>query len=131
MDGKMAHADGAMSGDGGARHARERDFHFLSGADQGFDPPAAAERRDWGAAIDLVKEACEAIRFAEERAQAAQDYAKQLVSHHKEQLKAADARTAAAERRAEQALQRAVDAESWLARLHDAIVEGFTRREKA
>ena len=45
-----------------------------------------AEQRDWGSAIDLVKEACEAIRLAEARAQSAQDYAKQLIAHHKEQI---------------------------------------------
>ncbi len=111
---------------------REKVFQFAPRSEQtATETPLGNERRDWGAAIDLVKEASEAIRFAEERAQAAEDYSAQLATYHKEQLKAAEGRIAAAERRAEVAQLRAAEAESWLSRFHDAINEGFGRFTKA
>lgn len=84
-------------------------------------------KRDWSSAIDLVNEAFEAIRLADERAVAAENYHQQLVQHHKEQVKTMESRIAVSEKRAEVAEQRAKDAESWLARFHDTIVDGFQR----
>ena len=89
------------------------------------DASPVADRRDWAAAIELIHEASEAVRLAQERAVEAEDYAKQLASYHKEQMKAAEARVASAEKRAETALLRATEAESWLVRFHDAIIDGF------
>lgn len=106
---------------------REKVFHFQPRGEQVAEAPQQAERRDWAAAIDLVKEASEAVRFAEERAETAETYSRQLAAFHKEQIKAAEQRIAAAERRADAALQRANEAESWLNRFHDAIVQGFGR----
>ena len=103
---------------------REKVFHFQPRLEPAAETPPA-ERRDWGAALDLINEASEAVRWAEERAQTAEDYSKQLAIFHKEQLKAADQRVANADKRAEAALQRATEAEAWLTRFHDAIVEGF------
>ncbi len=84
-------------------------------------------KRDWSSAIDLVNEAFEAIRLADERAIAAENYHQQLVQHHKEQVKGLEARIAASDKRAEFAEGRLKDAENWLARFHDTIVDGFQR----
>ena len=84
-------------------------------------------KRDWSSAIDLVNEAFEAIRLADERAVAAENYHQQLVQHHKEQVKGLEARIAAAEKRGDVAETRLKEAENWLARFHDTIVDGFQR----
>lgn len=84
-------------------------------------------KRDWSSAIDLVNEAFEAIRLADERAVAAENYHQQLVQHHKEQVKNLEARITVSEKRAETAEARLKDAENWLARFHDTIVDGFQR----
>lgn len=84
-------------------------------------------KRDWSAALDLVNEAFEAIRMAEERAAAAEDYQRELIQHHAEQMRAIENRLAAAERRAEMAEARAKETESWLVKYHDTIVDGFQR----
>ena len=86
-----------------------------------------APKRDWSSAIDLVNEAFEAIRLADERAVAAENYHQQLIQHHKEQVRGLETRIATAEKRAEGAEGRLKEAESWLARFHDTIVDGFQR----
>lgn len=96
-----------------------------SGGDRVAAP--VAPQRDWSAALDLVNEAYEAIRIAEERAAAAEDYSKQLTQYHSEQLRVTDARLAAAEKRAEAAEARARDAEDWLVKFHDTILDGFQK----
>lgn len=95
----------------------------------GGDRPAtgSGHQRDWSAALDLVNEAYEAIRIAEERATAAEDYSKQLTQYHGEQLRVADGRLAAAEKRAEIAEARAREAEDWLVKFHDTILDGFQK----
>ena len=84
-------------------------------------------KRDWSAALDLVNEAFEAIRMAEERAAAAEDYQRQLIQHHAEQMRAVENRLSASERRAEMAEARAKETEAWLVKYHDTIVDGFQR----
>ena len=96
-----------------------------SGNERAATPPA--HQRDWSAALDLVNEAYEAIRLAEERAAAAEDYSKQLTQYHSEQLRVSDARLAASEKRAEVAEARARDAEEWLVKFHDTILDGFQK----
>ena len=93
-------------------------------ADQGREdrPP---QKRDWSSAIDLVNEACEAVRLAEERASTAERYSQQLNQYYAEQVKGLELRLQTAERRAEAANQRAAEAEEWLVRFHDSIVTGF------
>ncbi len=93
------------------------------GAAERGEPP----KRDWSSAIDLVNEAFEAIRLADERAVAAENYHQQLIQHHKEQVRSLESRITAAEKRAEGAEGRLKEAESWLARFHDTIVDGFQR----
>jgi chromosome segregation ATPase len=92
-----------------------------------------SQKRDWSAAIDLVREASEAIRLSEERATELEGRTQELLQRFREELKSAQARIAASEKRAEEAEGRARDAESrmkdaeqWLERFHDAILDGFT-----
>lgn len=101
---------------------------FVAEAEKGTQTPA----RDWASALELVREASEAIRVGEERAN-------QLEEHLAEVLKEATAeiqrlnelvaegeqKLAQAQARAEAADARAVEAETWLAKLHDAVVASF------
>lgn len=83
------------------------------------------QKRDWSSAIDLVNEACEAVRLAEERAATAERYSQQLNQYYAEQVKGLELRLQTAEKRADAANGRAAEAEEWLVRFHDAIVNGF------
>jgi hypothetical protein len=83
------------------------------------------QKRDWSSAIDLVNEACEAVRLAEERASTAERYSQQLNQYYAEQVRGLELRLQTAEKRAEAANGRAAEAEEWLIRFHDAIVSGF------
>ena len=83
------------------------------------------QKRDRSSAIDLVNEACEAVRLAEERASTAERYSQQLNQYYAEQVKGLELRLQTAEKRAEAANARAAEAEEWLIRFHDAIVSGF------
>jgi hypothetical protein len=83
------------------------------------------QKRDWSSAIDLVNEACEAVRLAEERASTAERYSQQLNQYYAEQVRGLELRIQTAEKRAEAANARAAEAEEWLIRFHDAIVSGF------
>lgn len=94
---------------------------------------AAALKRDWSAAIELVREASEAIRLSEERATELEARTQDLLTRFREELKSAQARIAASEKRAEEADARAQEAEArrkeaedWLERFHDAILHGFS-----
>ena len=91
------------------------------------DRGGAGPKRDWSAALDLVNEAFEAIRMAEERTAAAEDYQRQLIQHHAEQIRALETRLSNSEKRAEAAEARAKETESWLVKYHDTIVDGFQR----
>ena len=91
------------------------------------DRGAAGPKRDWSAALDLVNEAFEAIRMAEERTAAAEDYQRQLIQHHAEQIRALENRLSNSEKRAEAAEARAKETEAWLVKYHDTIVDGFQR----
>jgi hypothetical protein len=91
-----------------------------------YATPQTPMRRDWASAIELVNEACEAIRIAEEKASAAEHYSEELNQYHTEQAKMAAAKISTLEKRLESAESRANEAEEWLLRFHDAIVEGFT-----
>ena len=101
--------------------------NFRGDRPNGQDGARDGLKRDWSSAIDLVNEAFEAIRLADERAVAAESYHQQLVQHHKEQVKGLEARIATSEKRADVAETRLKEAENWLARFHDTIVDGFQR----
>jgi hypothetical protein len=95
-----------------------------AGGDSGREEKSL-QKRDWSSAIDLVNEACEAVRLAEERASTAERYSQQLNQYYAEQVKGLELRLQTAEKRAEAANARAAEAEEWLIRFHDAIVTGF------
>jgi hypothetical protein len=88
-------------------------------------PNGTAQRRDWASAIELVNEASQAIRLAEEKASAAERYSEELNQYHLEQAKLAEAKINALEKRLNLAESRANEAEEWLRRFHDAIMDGF------
>jgi chromosome segregation ATPase len=132
MEPSKASAEAPVEPDAqGAVEAENRDrvlkfsnsFKDRNGGGERGDQP----KRDWSSAIDLVNEAFEAIRLADERAVAAENYHQQLIQHHKEQVRSLESRITAAEKRAEGAEGRLKEAESWLARFHDTIVDGFQR----
>lgn len=90
--------------------------------------------RDFKSAIDLIKEASEAIRLSEERAVELEQQLHQVSTRANEQVKALEIQVAALERRllkseerARAAEVRANDAETWLSRLHDTIITSFRR----
>lgn len=81
--------------------------------------------RDWASAIELINEAAEAVRLADERAVAAERYSQELAQYYTEQAKAAELKIAGLEKRLEVTEAKARDAEEWLVRFHDAIMSGF------
>lgn len=100
--------------------------------DETLPAPANAGRtRDWSASLDLIHEATAAIRISEERAAELEQELERTVARALERATALEAQVAAAQTRADLAERRADEAEEWLARLHDAVVEGFTRRAPA
>jgi len=86
------------------------------------NPPSG---RDWSAGVDLVAEAADAVRLADERANSAERYSQELVTYYSEQVKTAEMKIAALEKRLEVSEAKAQEAEEWLARFHDAIMTGF------
>jgi hypothetical protein len=88
--------------------------------------------RDWSAALDLVRQAAEMIRAAEQRAEEREALTREVVQRATQQLEAAEARIQAAEARARAAEARAraaeasaKEADEWLGRIHHVIVEEF------
>ena len=98
------------------------------------EPSNSAGDRDWSSALDLIHEATAAIRISEERSVDLEQELERVTAQAQERARLLEAQVAAAERRTEKAEERirvaekrASEAEAWLARLHDAIVAGFTR----
>ena len=96
--------------------------------------PEDSPRRDWSAALDLVREASEAIRIRDERATEMEiehrldaERASEEIRSLQEQLDETELRLAETEARARTAEARASEAEAWLAKMHDAIVTSFGR----
>ncbi len=87
----------------------------------------ASVKRDWSSALDLVSEAFEAIRMADERAAASEEYQAELVQRHSDHVKVLETRITAAEKRADAAETRAKTAEAWLSKFHDTIIDEFQR----
>ncbi len=106
---------------------------------QGTTPPA--KLRDFSSAIELVEEAREAIRIAEERTQDLEAQLKKVLDDATNEIETMKrlqqassseitqlrAQVAGAESRAELAEKRAADAEEWLCRLHDAVMNSLGR----
>ncbi|SDN29184.1 hypothetical protein SAMN05216360_10791 [Methylobacterium phyllostachyos] len=98
---------------------------------------APAPTREWASAVDLIREASEAIRVGEERASELEAQLAQVVAQadleirRLEQEVATGAQNLArSEERVRLAEARAAEAEDWLVRLHDAAVEAFGARAK-
>ena len=91
-------------------------------------------KRDWSAALDLVREASEAIRIRDERATEMEiehrldaERASEEIRALQEQLDETEVRLAESEARARRAEARASEAEAWLAKMHDAIIGSFSK----
>ncbi len=87
-------------------------------------------QRDWAFALDAVYRAAETMQVSEEQARQTETQSMELVEKAIKELKLAEGRLHAAEsagataaERAREAETRAAEAEEWLKRLHDAIVE--------
>jgi hypothetical protein len=99
------------------------------------DPrPSQPQQRDWSSALELIREASEAVRFSEERVTELESEMQELAAKAAEglrslesQLSASERRNAQFEERARLAEARASEAEGWLVRLHDAIVASFAK----
>lgn len=95
--------------------------------------PGASQPRDWSAAVDLVREASESIRISQERAEELEAQLHHVVAQATEEMQRLTAqidlgeqKLGHAEERARAAEARATEAETWLARLNDAIFSAFT-----
>lgn len=128
---RLESGDAAEAKESSIQTDSERILQFSASLKDRVGPPGerspGAPKRDWSAALDLVNEAFEAIRMAEERTVAAEDYQRQLIQHHADQVRALEHRLANTEKRAEAAEARAKETESWLVKYHDTIVDGFQR----
>lgn len=89
--------------------------------------PGPAQRRNWSSTLDLIHEATTAIRISEERTTELENELQRTVAQAIEREQSLEGRLAQSLVRAELAEKRASEAEEWLARLHDAVVTGFTR----
>ena len=92
-------------------------------------------KRDLAAALDLVHQAAESVRVTENRAQDMEMRTRALADRATEELRLAESRIQAAEARARAFEDRAVqaearlhEAEEWLKRIHDVIVEELPPR---
>jgi hypothetical protein len=98
----------------------------------------AAPQRDWPSALALIEETSEAMRISdlryaqlEERLQQTAAQAAAGIRELEAQIAAANDQLWRAEERARQAELRALEAEAWLARLHDAVTNSFSHANRA
>lgn len=94
--------------------------------------------REWSSAVDLIREASEAIRVGEERAAELEAQLAQVVAQADLEIRRLEQEVATgvqnlarSEERVRLAEARAAEAEEWLVRLHDAAIEAFGSRAKA
>ena len=108
-------------------HREASEIHKISGVS-----------RDWSSAIDLIREATEAISINEERVADLEAQLHQVTTTANEEMRELNVKIATAERRAQKAEERARtaearanEAETWLVRIHDAVLNGFRRKPSA
>ncbi|MEL6061736.1 MULTISPECIES: hypothetical protein [unclassified Methylobacterium] len=96
-----------------------------------------AVTREWSSAVDLIREASEAIRVGEERAAELEAQLAQVVAQADLEIRRLEQEVATgvqnlarSEERVRLAEARAAEAEEWLVRLHDAAIEAFGNRAK-
>lgn len=117
---------------------------FLSASDKIATFPAAAPepvrqaaplapQRDWPSALALIEETSEAIRISNLRYAQLEDRLQQTIAQAAVNMRELESQIATAnemlwrsEERARQAEARALEAEGWLARLHDAVTTSFS-----
>ena len=88
---------------------------------------SAAPKRDLRSALELSVKVFEAVRAADARLVASEEFQKEMIELHEQQVHALEGRISASEKRLKEAEARARDAEVWLAKFHDNIVEDFQR----
>lgn len=101
-------------------------------------PKIPGVSRDWSSALDLIREATEAINISEERVIDLEAQLQQVTTNASEEMRELNVKILAAERRAQKAEERARaaearanEAETWLVRIHDAVLNGFRRKPSA
>jgi|GEM_PF-3671214 len=114
--------------------SRNGAFATIDGPTEGVAPAPA---REWASAVDLIREASEAIRVGEERAAELEAQLAQVVAQADLEIRRLEQEVATgvqnlarSEERVRLAEARAAEAEDWLVRLHDAAVEAFGARAK-
>ena len=114
--------------------SRNGAFATTDGPTEGAAPAPA---REWASAVDLIREASEAIRVGEERAAELEAQLAQVVAQADLEIRRLEQEVATgvqnlarSEERVRLAEARAAEAEDWLVRLHDAAVEAFGARAK-
>ncbi len=97
----------------------------------------ASPQRDWPSALALIEETSEAIRISDLRYAQLEERLQQTISQAAANMRELEAQIATAnetlwrsEERARQAEARAVEAEAWLARLHDAVTTSFSQANR-
>lgn len=100
-------------------------------------PAPASQQRDWPSALALIEETSEAIRISDLRYAQLEERLQQTISQAAVNMRELEAQIATAnemlwrsEERARQAEARAVEAEAWLARLHDAVTTSFSQANR-
>lgn len=106
-------------------------------ASEGPNEGGPAVTREWSSAVDLIREASEAIRVGDERAAELEAQLAQVVAQADLEIRRLEQEVAAgvqnlarSEERVRLAEARAAEAEEWLVRLHDAAIEAFGNRPK-
>lgn len=97
-------------------------------------PVPVVAQRDWPSALALIEETSEAIRISDLRYAQLEERLQQTISQAAVNMRELEAQIATAndmlwrsEERARQAEARALEAEGWLARLHDAVTSSFSQ----
>jgi septal ring factor EnvC (AmiA/AmiB activator) len=97
-----------------------------------FEREPDTRKSEWNSSLLLVQEACEAIKASEDRVQALESELEALHAKHRDtvmqmkaRLQSAEEEIKAANAQANALEARAVEAEAWLARLNQAIMNGF------
>jgi hypothetical protein len=86
-------------------------------------PPGSRPERSLNATLELLRQAGDAIKRVEERAQETEARSDMLLQRATDELKAAEARIDAAEARARTAEARVQELEEWLDRIHEVITQ--------
>jgi hypothetical protein len=97
-----------------------------------FERDEEPRKAQWNSSLLLVQEACEAIKSSEERVQSLENEIEAMNAAHRDaslqmaaRLSGAEEEIKAANMRARAFEARAIEAEAWLTRLNQAIVNGF------